>query len=201
MGMFSTMAYGKFNFAEYAGSIAVLLVKPPFLRESAVNAGVARGAKTRTMPGSIDIHGAFISQQIELAEGSVIALQVARTRRGARQYDGTMFIRLRAQAAHIRIAMLMPPVTQRRFDAQTVFEGNADFMSVDDLADIGIVVSPQYGERFLDVNDIEQCFRLTEISPERQSRGVVQVVHTAEGDKTVRLATAPVRRMRIGKVR
>lgn len=198
MGMFVTLAYGKFNFAEYAGSVGVLLVTAPFVRTSAVNAGVQRGAKMKSMPGTIDIHGAYFSQQVELPAGSVIALQVARTYRGASHLDGTLFVKLRPEAAHIRISKHIPPVQQRRMDSQVLFDGNADFMTVEDLAAEGIIVSPQYQQRFLSLEDIERCFSIVEVYPERAPQAQMRTIHTQEGDREVRIAAAPMRRLRIG---
>lgn len=193
------IGYGKANFATVRATYAAMKVTAPFARVSAATTGRRSGGMSRVMVGTLDDHGAILQCAVEHEPGTIILLQVSRTRNTVPISEGALFLRLRGQAAHYRIEGKIPSSAQNRCGERVmIFSGNADFMTPQELeAECGIQVNRGYISRFMDHDELDECFSIVQVAPEVAPRSQVQTVLGEMGEVKTAMAAVPVRRLRL----
>lgn len=199
MSMIVQLGYGKANFATVRATYAAMRVVAPFVRASAATTGRRVGSFTKVLAGSIDDFGAILQCSVEHDPGTVILLQVSRTRNNVPISEGALFLRLRSGAAHYRIEGKVPTPAQNRCgDRVMIFSGNADFMTPEELEqECGIQVNRGYISRFMSAEELEESFNIVQVSPEISPRSVVQTVMGEQGEVKTSMGSMPVRRLRL----
>lgn len=191
------VGFGKCNFPVTLTTLTCFRVKAPFIRDSAASSGRSiRGAYREYLAGAVPDFGVLYSKGVEHNQGEVILLQSGWKRRGASIRDAAVFLRLRDGAAKWRIEAKLPTEVQNQYGGQfSVFDGFADVMSLDDLSAAGFEVPRHYREKFMSEEEVDECFLLSQMLPERLARPGLMVVRDGGKEKVVEVASAPARRI------
>lgn len=195
------VGYGKANLTQTLASYVAWKVAPPFDKESAANSGQRIPGSYHAEPvGTTDHRGALITQRVKHRDGTVILLQSSWKRGGSPIRDGAIFVRLRSGAPSYRIRAKVPQ-DQHSVCANvfTVFEGRADILSGPELTVLNLQIPRNYTDRFMQLDELEECYEIEEFAPAIVERPQLTAVATSEGVKMVELATPPSRRLRVGR--
>ena len=199
-GMTVTLGYGKANFARTVATFACLKVTPPFNTVSAAVSGANRGGKQYIQCGTLDLNGGVSLANVEHPVGTVILLQVSWKRQGMALKDGAIFLRLRPGAPLYNIAGMVPLSPENMVgDNVQLFSGYADVLSADDLAYLRIQPKSYYLDKFMDPEELEECFVISKAMEETTPRPEVAIVATAQGPQLREVAQTPARRLIIRK--
>lgn len=195
------IGYGKANLSATLATYVAWKVKAPFDKESAAMSGHRITGSYHAEPvGTNDHRGALISQRVKHFDGTVILLQASWKRGGSPIRDGALFLRLRTGAASYRIRAKVPQdATTVCGPLFTVFEGHADILTEAELTVLNLKVPRNYTDRFMQLDEIDECFTIEEFAPAQVERPQLTAVATSEGVKMVELAAAPSRRLRVGR--
>lgn len=198
MGQTITIGYGKANTSNHLVTYASMLVTPPFVRTSAATTGKPMGQPTVTRIGSHEDNGVVISKGVEHENGAVILLQTKWMRNGVIISEGSLFFRLRANAALYNVSAKLPAdhdnLAGPRF---TMFSGYADLITPDEFGFLGLEVSRSYIDRHLQPDELGECYEVAVIRPEMQPRPTVAAVSTPTGVELREIAAMPARRIRL----
>lgn len=199
--MTCTLGFGKANLPGTYASIACFRLKPPFMRDSAVNSGrQSRDHMRDYSVGIIEERGMLYQRRVEHDVGTVVMLQSGWKRGGSPIRDGALFLRLREDAVEWRISAKLPLSDGNTFGGEfVVFEGRADMLSADELQTFGFEVNRSYRSRFMAQEEIDECFILQAVSNERTPRPSLMLVGTGAERKLVEVAAAPSRRLVLRK--
>jgi hypothetical protein len=171
------IGYGSVNFSAVSASFATFVVRPTFDRTVAGKAGRPAGNKQVAQAGQFQHQGALINQMTLLDNGTVLLITSRWTRSGAPVRDGAVFLRLRVGAAYVSIASVVPThahsVCGDRFN---MFAGNADLLGSDDLEVAGIQPPSVYVQKFMQQEEINECFEITEMVPEAEPAPATRVI-------------------------
>lgn len=195
------LGFGKANLPGTYASIACFRLKPPFMRDSAVNSGRQDRNYSRDYAiGAIEERGMLYQRRVEHETGTVVMLQSGWKRNGSPIRDGAIFLRLREDATEWRITAKLPLSDGNTYGAEfVVFEGRADMLNADELQTFGFEVNRSYRSRFMAREEIDECFLLQILSQERSARPSLMIVGTGEQRRLVEVAAAPSRRLVLRK--
>ncbi len=191
-----TLGYGKANFSTTLATYAAMKVVAPFIRSSAITSGVRMGQMTNTRVGEKESHGALLSAPVAHDQGTVILLQSKWMRGAALVRDGGLFLRLRDGAPLYSIIAAVPTAAGNICgDSFQVFSGYADILNVDELKLLGVEVPRGYASRFMDPEELQECYRVIQVTPERRARPSITAIATPEGMQMREVAPTPIRRL------
>lgn len=194
----ATLGYGKSNLQTVSATYACMKVTPPFQRVSGVTSGRRAGSPTVSPVGTWDGAGALISTPVAHPSGTVIMLQCKWLRGVHLLREGAIFLRLRTGAPVYSI-LAMVPTEQGNIigDSWQMFSGPADILNVAELRLINIDIPRGFVSRFMDVEEMSECFRIVEVSPGTNPRPQITAIATRDGVELREVAAPPTRRMRI----
>ncbi len=200
MGQLITAGFGKANLSNVLATYSSMKVTAPFMRTTAINSGKTHGQKIALPVGRADHHGILLSQHVEHDNGTIIMVQASWKRNGSPIRDGALFVRLRAGAPLYNIIAKVPIGEQNIVgDSFMIFSGYADIMSLDDLQDNGIEVNGGFIRRFIQMDELEECFRISMMAPETVPRPQLTEVEGQNGPEMQPLAAPPLRRISLRK--
>lgn len=190
------VGYGKANLSSTLATYACMKVTAPFARVSAASSGPKVGSAMVTAVGSHQINGVLINNQVQHPNGTVILLTASWKRGGSPIRDGALFIRLRFGAPHYNVLAKVPLGAENICgDSFVIFSGTGDIMNADELLERGIEVQRSYVSRFMDEEELGECFILNRLAPESIKRPELVTIATPDGTKLVEVSQAPTRRM------
>lgn len=191
-----SIAYGKANLSTTLVSYACMKVSAPFNRVSAVTNGVRVGRSNAVPVGTHEMNGVLISQQIQHENGTVILLTASWKRSGGSLRDGSLFLRLRHGApTHNIIAKIPTGLDNVCGDRFSMFTGMADIMNVEELGTVGIEVNRSYASRFMDEEEIDECFQIVQLSKGANPRPALTAINTVDGVQMREVVQVPNRRL------
>ena len=192
-----TLGFGKANFPITLTTLTCFRVATPFVRDSAVNSGKQnRGTYREYQLGAIKPQGSVYTVDVEHPQGTIVLLQAAWKRRGAPIRDGAVFLRLRDGAPKWKIKARLPTEHENHHgDLALMFEGYADILAPDDLSTYGIEAPRHWREKFMSMEEVEECFTLEQMQQERIPRPSLLIVNDKGGKRLVKVAAAPPRRL------
>ena len=197
------LGFGKVNLKTQLATIASLRLRPRFIKDSAITSG-KRDPKTliyNPVSAHPEINGSMQSDMVTHPNGTILLIQSQWRRGGSPIRDGAILLRLRQEAALINVVAKLPHGPDSILgDTYSVFQGNADILSPDEAMSLHRIALPgRYIDQFFDPEQIDECYEITELVPERVSKPVVTMVATSQGVVTTEVAAAPSRRMRFRK--
>ena len=194
--------FGKVNLKNVGATFSVWRIKPDFERQSATTTGKREVNTFEIIPVSAQpqIHGNMYRDFVTHPNNTIIMVQATHTRNGSPFKDGCVLLRLRRTAAMLNVVASLPTGPMNVIgDSFSVFQGNADILSVDEARVLGIKVPNGVIDRYFDPDEVNACFALEEIIPESMPRPTVSQVATPNGVVITEIAVAPTRRMRFRK--
>ena len=195
-----TLAYGKANLSSSLATYGSMKVTAPFERVSAANSGERVGQNRYDRVGTSDINGAIVSTNVRHPNGTVILLTASWKRGGAAIRDGALFVRLRHGAPHYNISARLPTGRESICgDSFIAFSGMADILNVDQLGLLGIQVNRSYVSRFMDQEELGECFTISQLSRETIPRPSLTAIETPAGVEMREVAQEPSRRLRFNR--
>lgn len=196
-----SLCYGKINLAAQGQTVAVLRLKAPFDKAmSATTSGkiniqskeYAQATRNR------DIGGGFTRQRVDHEQGTLIMLQVSRTKKGVPHADGAMVLRLRVGADLLSISARLPVGQESILGEQIqIFAGAADICSQEELALLGVKIPKWYADRYLDPDEVAQLFEVSVVRAGDTARPTLHAVATSEGVVIRAVGEEAPRRMRM----
>jgi len=196
-----SLCYGKVNLPDQGQTVAVLRLKAPF--DKAMSATLCGKAFLNTKEycaatRNRDIGGGFTRQRVEHEQGTLILLQVSRTRRGVPHADGAMVLRLRNGADLLSISARLPMGGGSILGEQIqIFAGAADICAPEELALLGVKIPKWYAERYLDPQEVAQLFDVSVVRAGEIARPTLHAVATSEGVVIKAVGEEAPRRMRM----
>lgn len=195
-GQTVSLGYGKANFPGTLATYSCMKTTAPFARVTAITSGKRHGKPVHEAAGTMEHHGGFTTGSVEHPNGTVILLQASWKRGGAPLRDAALFMRLRAGAPLYRVNAFVPTNMANTYgDRVSVFCGYADIMSNDELQLLGIQVNRSYSEKFMDFEEVDECYEIIELMPESQGRPQLSAIATPTGIELREVAQAPQRRL------
>lgn len=194
------VAHGRAIFAASAYDFRVYRVRQQWTRDSAATSGVKRPglATSQNIGPHGAINGTIYGDTVEHDPGTFILLTSSRTRGQSPVEDGAVILRLRPSAARIVVQGCLPSMQDNHFgDYVTMFEGNADILSVDEAELHGLRVPRGFVQRFFDPEQVNARFVVTELVAEVADKPQFAAVATATGVEVMQVPAAPSRRIRI----
>jgi hypothetical protein len=183
-------------------TLAALRLRPPFLKDSAISSGRRETGSMTSHPVSRipQVHGSMYQDYVTHQNGTIVMLQASWTRGGVRIRDGAVLLRLRREAALLNVTAMLPHSLESQIgDRMSVFEGRADLLSPDEAAMYKVGIPRRFVDNFFDLEEVEECFIVTQVSAAIADRPEVSLVATAEGVVVREVQAAPTRRMNLKK--
>ena len=199
MGQTVQLGYGKANLATLA-TYSAMKVEAPFSRSSAVTSGKRMGSASHTQIGAHELEGGVTVVPTEHENGTVILLQVKWMRGGVGVSEGGLFMRLRSGAPLYNISGRIPTEAGNMAgDTFTMFNGYADILNPAELQLLGIEVNRGYISRYMDEEELEECFKIVQLREETQARPSITAIATPTGVQMREVQPAPKRRIVLRK--
>lgn len=196
MGQSVWLGIGKANLANTLATYAAFKVSPPFLRVTALNSGKRVGSSQTTQVGQHDLNGTLHSVMVEHDNGTVILLQAKWMQGPVLLREGGLFMRLRAGAPHYEVIAKVPTGHDNICgDSFRVFSGCADVLNAEELKLLGLEVGRGYISRYMDEEELEECYRIVQVGRETQPRPAISAIATPTGVEMREIAQAPARRL------
>lgn len=190
--------YGKANMASVLATYAAMKVTPPFHRVSAATSGKRAGQQTVTNVGTWRETGVLISAPVEHPQGTIILLQTKFMKGPMLLRDGGLFLRLREGAPLYSIMANVPTGPENVCGDQfLMFSGNADILNADELRLVGLDVPRGYLSRYMDPEELQECYRIVMVNEGHIPRPAISAIATPTGVEMREIAQAPTRRLRI----
>jgi hypothetical protein len=113
--------------------------------------------------------------------------------------DAVLFFRLRPLGAEWQISAALPTDNKNVLGPSfTVLQGFGDFLGVEELAQIGIVVPTVFARTYMHPDEVDECFSVASIRPEAAPVPTLAMVTKATGEKVaVSMAVPSGRRLRL----
>lgn len=189
---------GKANLSTAFASYSSFAVSAPFLREGALNKGKRIGAWTTTNVGTTDHNGVLHGVLLDVPEGTVVLVQASGRRNGSPVRDAAVFLALRAHGPLVSIEARLPLGRDNVLgESFTLFRANADILGVEDLDILGIEPSDNFKDRFMNDEEIDECFNVQVLMDGLVPKPRAEEVVSPEGVIMRALPQAPRRKMRI----
>jgi hypothetical protein len=190
------LGYGKANYRNTLATYSAMKVSPPFARVTAITSGKRHGQMAVSQAGRHEMNGVLIAGNIEHPYGTVILLQASWKRSGAPIRDASLFFRLRLGAPLYSVSAYVPTEQDNTYgDRFPMFAGYADLLTADELAALGIEVNASYVRKFMELDEVEECFMLQEMQPETIGRPQLTAIATPTGIEMKELPPEPARRL------
>jgi len=191
-----TIGFGKANMSNTLATYGAMKVSAPFARISAVTSGASRGAQSRMQVGQFEHTGVLITAPVEHPLGTVILLQASWKRNGAPLREGALFLRLRVGAPLYNIMAFIPTGWENMCgDRFMMFSGYADILNAEELEQQMIEINNSYIRRFMEEEEIGECFEILESQPESIPRPSLKAISTPTGIQMREIADTPTRRI------
>ncbi len=194
------LGFGKMTLRTQTMSIAALRVRPPFVRDSAVTTSRRQGGTMVTTPVSRFpvIHGNMYSDRCAIPDGTILMFQSQWRRGSVSTKDGCVLLRLRPGAATLNIKARLPHGPESLLgDVYQVFMGNADILSPEEAQVMKIDVPARFIQTYFNLEEVEECFIIDELNPERERKPDIALVSTSQGLVVKEVPAPATRRMRI----
>lgn len=195
--------FGKVNLSNQSASYSVMRLRPKYTLDSAITTGKREAGTITFHPVSAQayINGTMQRDYVTHPNGTVLMIQAKWSRNGRPNVlDGAVLVRLRQEAAMINVIAKLPVGRDSILgDSFSIFQGYADILSPDEAKEYGIVVPRAQIDMKFDPDEVDECFSIEEIVPERLGKPVLTAVSTAQGVVMQEVATGPARRMRFRK--
>lgn len=191
------IGYGKVNFSSVSASFASFVVRPRFDRTVAGKSGRLSGNAQAAQAGRFSHQGVLMNQMTLLPNNTILMLTSRWTRGGAPTRDGAVFLRLRARAAYLSISVKVPTHADMVCgDRHTVFAGHADMLGSEELEAAGIVPPPVYVAKFMQEEEINECFEIVQMVEEAEPAPEPRTIEviTPRGVEQRVVESSPVRR-------
>lgn len=196
--MHITVGYGKANLSTTVAMFSTMRTTAPFIRDSAATTGRAMGDKSYTPVGTWKESGTLISCQVGHPTGTVVMVMSRWMRGAVATREGAIFVRLRSDGPLWSIIAKVPTGPETTCgDSFQMFAGRGDIMNLEDLELAGITVPPYFRDRYTSVDELGECFRLLQNSPELAPRPSTQVIMTPTGEALKEVANSPRRRIKV----
>lgn len=181
-GQVIRLAYGKANFSNTYATYAAMKVTAPCQRVTAITTGKRHGNIDTLFPGRHEMNGALRLANVEHEYGTVILLQASWKRKGAPIRDASLFMRLRMGAPLYNVRAYLPRDHENILGEDfVVFSGYADILAADELEQIGIEVGRSYVSKFMETEEVEECFNVTQLQTETVGRPQLTAIITPTG--------------------
>ena len=191
-----TLGFGAANYPSIRMTTGNMRVRPPFIRESAVTSGKPSGIGMYTLAGRVSAFGSWSSRPVEHPEGTIILLQSGWKRAGAPLRDGAIFIRLRDGAPEYKIHSKVPLCAENACgDRLLAFHGRGDILSPDELIMYSIEANSSYRNKFMQADEIDECFIIEITAAETAPRPALKAVIVDGERKVIETAVAAPRRL------
>lgn len=196
------VGFGKAIFTGSTYTMSAMVVGKPWIRSPAATSGTRiRGAAVENYVGAHGaINGTLYNDGVQYAPGTILLLGSCNSRKGVPVSEGAILLRLRPQAAYLNVSAVLPPdranVYGNRF---SLFQGNADILSIDEAKVLGVEVPRGYVERFFQPDEIAERFDIVEVHAETAPAPEFVAVSTPSGIVVKEMAAVPQRRIRIRK--
>lgn len=191
------IGFGKANYPRQGMTIAVFGVAAPFVRTLATKS-LGMPVRSKTPCGGHDNDGMICYGNASVPDGTILLLQARQTVTGRVMADAGVFIRVREQGAFLSVQCIMPRCPQNTIgNFVSVFEGRGDILSAKQVRELGIDLPNSYVRTYMNVDEIEECFSIEELSPQMSAPPVMEIHTNAAGETVVIPSHAPARRMRV----
>lgn len=194
------VGFGKAVLSTSTTTFSVMRVVGPWNREPAATSGVRRpGTATKHFVGAHgDMNGTLYADVVEHEPGTFLLVSASKTVKGSPVSEGSIILRLRPGAAVLNVIGKLPPASENMFGTNfSLFQGNADILSVEEAELLGLRVPRGYVDRFFDPEEIGERFDVVEITPEVTAKPEFAPIITPSGVKVVEVAAAPTRRIKV----
>lgn len=142
-------------------------------------------------------NGAWYTNRYNSKEGEILLLQVSTTYHGSPYSNGALFVRLRHSASLLSIKVIQQYNSDAVYNEVPVFIGNADILTLEEVAQHNIVLRSNYINNYLDEEEISELFRTTTLSA-GTSKPSLLTVRTPDGNtRKVEKPSGSSRRIRI----
>lgn len=190
------LGYGKANLSNTLATYACMRVSAPFNRVTAVTSGERIGRSNARLVGGHEIHGVLVSQSVQHENGAIILLTASWKRGGGSIRDGSIFLRLRHGAPMHNIVAYVPTGHENICgDRFIMFSGMADIMNIEELQAVGIEVNRSYASKYMEMEEIDECFEIQQLARATIERPVMTPISTVDGIQLREVAQAPGRRL------
>lgn len=197
--MIVDLGFGKANLATTLTTYASLKVTAPFVRVTAINSGKKMPSSDNYIPvGKYDMNGVLIGCKVDHPSGTIIAVTSSWKRSGSPIREGALFFRLREGAPLYDVRAKVPTGHDNVCgDSFLIFGGYADLVTPQELKLHGIEPNRGYIDRFMNPEELDECFIVKQLRPESIPRPTIQAVATAEGVQMKEIPQAPGRRLNL----
>lgn len=198
MGQICTLGFGKANLSNTLATYSCMKVTGPWLQVSAVTSGKRHGMNQAAPVGVHEMSGSLITGRSEHENDTIIKVQASWKTMQVPVRDAALFFKLRAGAPLYRVDARVPTGPENHFgDLFTIFSAYGDLMNSEDLYEAGIALPRQYADKFMQEDEVEECFVLTQVQPETMARPIKTAILSASGVQYEEMAQRPQRRIRL----
>lgn len=194
------MSFGKIVLKTHRATIAALRVRAPFDRVSAIDSS-RKLPGTRLVQGcsrNPKVNGCMISDTCIIPDGTFILMQSTWQRGAAFVRQGAVLLRTRSNGPLLNVLARLPTGPESILgDEYSVFRGNADIISAEEARVHRIEIPGNYIRQYFVQAEIDECFEVRELAPERARKPEVSLVATSSGLVVTESVATPVRRLRI----
>lgn len=194
----SRMAYGHINLEGQSLNSAILRVRLPFQRDSAVNTGrrdIGKRSSHAASPHRTE--GGFTAEQVAHPEGTIVLLQATETKRSMPYAQAALFLRLRSQGDMLSIKVKCPTNHLTILgDSFEVFRGRADVLTKADLRALAVEVPRKFQNAYMSQTEVDELFRVDVIAKGTAKPQIIQVATEDGGTEIVTVAKPTVRQPR-----
>lgn len=198
------VGFGSYTFKNFSGSLAAYSVgvdKGKIFATYASKAYPAFGSPVN-LPLSFrpEINGVMCQTTLTVPEGAVLSF-VARRRTMARPFaDGAFFVRIRKEGPLHSVNLVLPNAQEMLSGARvSAFYGNGDLLTAEDVRNLGYPLDVQYENRYMDEEEIRDCFDFEVVHPGKTPSVEISTVTGIDGKSVTVTVERKARRMRIRK--
>lgn len=195
------IGYGKATFPDASATLTTFTVETPWVRQfpnaKYESVGKAQAFGVTEFP---QISGNLMLASMSIPDRSVLCLQLSQKAKGLPLRDGAVWLSVREKGPSITIAGNLPIHHESLLGPRfLMFQGRADILSADEVEDAGYEPLRAWIDAFMFEEEVEECFMVSELGPEIESRPRTEVVTSLSGEKVKIQGVASRRRIRISK--
>lgn len=193
-----SVAYGKETFATNSISLSSFIVTAPFARSLPSKTFKRHGA-CQSFPASAypEVNGTLYLDTVRVPDGTIVLLQASHKQFARPLSDGAIFLRTRHTGPMLVVHATLPTAEEAMNTGSfLMFQGRADILTADEVEeDEACIEVPTHWRRaFLSEEEVEECFKVSSLSPELASRVRTQVMQV--GDEKIVVTARRVRRFK-----
>lgn len=199
-----TLMFGKQTFSTTSAKVRVFHRRGPERTFPNKTLPILSSSNLPAMEGggyrSQKINGEYTmaTYDTEQSEGAILQIEFTSSFRGATVRQVALFLRVRREASFISINIQLPAHREARFNRLTVFSGNADVLTLDEVTELGIPITDWYEAAFLNPAEAQEVVEIEEMAAQRSAKPRLErVVDTTGEEKTVAIPAGQSRRIRI----